>query len=238
MADGDTIMVVEDDDATREFLADNLLADSYVVVTASSGRQALNLLEVKQCDLLLLDVMLPDASGFELCRRLRTADGIAQRIDPDMPVIMLSGRTSETDRVRGFARGADDYVPKPFHYPELAARIGAVLRRSRGRRERGIIKLGELSIDPASRDVRMDGRKVELSAKEFALLHALAADPVRVFTKEELLRDVWGFQLMGSTRTLDSHASRVRRKLAPVSGGRRWIVNVWGVGYRLTDPDS
>jgi DNA-binding response OmpR family regulator len=238
MADGSTIMVVEDDDATREFLADNLLADSYGVVTASTGRQALNLLEVKECDLLLLDVMLPDASGFELCRRLRNADGIAQRIDPDLPVIMLSGRTSETDRVRGFARGADDYVPKPFHYPELAARIGAVLRRSRGRRERGAIKVGELRIDPASRDVHVEGRKIDLSAKEFALLHALAADPVRVFTKEELLRDVWGFQLMGSTRTLDSHASRVRRKLSPMGGGRRWIVNVWGVGYRLTDPDS
>jgi DNA-binding response OmpR family regulator len=238
MADGDTILVVEDDDATREFLADNLAADSYGVVTAASGRQALNLLEVKDCDLLLLDVMLPDASGFELCRRLRTADGIAQRIDPDLPVIMLSGRTSETDRLRGFARGADDYIPKPFHYPELEARIGAVLRRSRGRRERGVIRVGGLRIDPASRDVTMEGEKVELSAKEFALLHTLASDPLRVFTKEELLRDVWGFQLMGSTRTLDSHASRVRRKLASAARGRRWIVNVWGVGYRLTDPES
>ena len=235
---GSTIMVVEDDDATREFLADNLLADSYAVVTAASGQQALNLLEVRECDLLLLDVVLPDASGFELCRRLRAADGIAQRIDPELPVIMLSGRTSETDRVRGFARGADDYVPKPFHYPELAARISAVLRRSRGRRQRGVIQIGDLRIDPSSREVRMADRKVELSAKEFALLHALAGDPVRVFTKEELLRDVWGFQLMGSTRTLDSHASRVRRKLVPATGGRRWIVNVWGVGYRLTDPDS
>jgi DNA-binding response OmpR family regulator len=238
MAEANTIMVVEDDDATREFLADNLAADSYEVVTAASGGQALNLLEVKECDLLLLDVMLPDASGFELCRRLRTADGIGQRIDPELPVIMLSGRTSETDRVRGFARGADDYVAKPFHYPELAARIGAVLRRSRSRRERGVIRVGDLRIDPASREVRIGGHKVELSAKEFALLHALAADPVRVFTKEELLRDVWGFQLMGSTRTLDSHASRVRRKLTPADGGRRWVVNVWGVGYRLTDPDS
>lgn len=238
MAEGDTIMVVEDDDATREFLADNLIADSYDVVTAASGGQALNLLEVKECDLLLLDVMLPDASGLELCRRVRTADGIGQRIDPELPVIMLSGRTSETDRVRGFARGADDYVAKPFSYPELAARIGAVLRRSRGRPERGSIRVGDLRIDPASREVRMRDRKVELSAKEFALLHALASDPVRVFTKEELLRDVWGFQLMGSTRTLDSHASRVRRKLAPADAGRRWIVNVWGVGYRLTDPDS
>jgi DNA-binding response OmpR family regulator len=238
MALSDTIMVVEDDDATREFLADNLAADSYGVVTAASGRQALNLLEVTGCDLLILDVMLPDASGFELCRRLRTADGIGQRIDPDLPVIMLSGRTSDTDRVRGFARGADDYVAKPFHYAELAARVAAVLRRARARRERGMVRCGDLQIDPASREVRIGEQAVDLSAKEFALLHALAMDPLRVFTKEELLRDVWGYKSMGSTRTLDSHASRLRRKLSPSSAGRRWIVNVWGVGYRLTDPGS
>jgi len=228
-------MVVEDDDATREFLADNLKADSYAVVAASSGRQALNLLEVKDCDLMLLDVMLPDASGFELCRRVRDADGLAQRIDPQIPVIMLTGRTSETDRVRGFARGADDYIVKPFHYQELAARIEAVLRRSRGRRGEGVLQVGELRIDPVSREVVVGGRKVDLSAKEFALLRTIAAEPTRVFTKEELLRDVWGFKLMGSTRTLDSHASRLRRKLG--SSGRRWVINVWGVGYRLTDQE-
>jgi DNA-binding response OmpR family regulator len=238
MALSDTIMVVEDDDATREFLADNLAADSYGVVTASSGRQALSLLEVTGCDLLILDVMLPDASGFELCRRLRASDGIGQRIDPDLPVIMLSGRTSDTDRVRGFARGADDYVAKPFHYAELAARVAAVLRRARSRRERGVIRCGDLRIDPASREVRIGEQGIDLSAKEFALLHALAMDPLRVFTKEELLRDVWGYKSMGSTRTLDSHASRLRRKLSPSAEGRRWIVNVWGVGYRLTDPAS
>jgi DNA-binding response OmpR family regulator len=230
---GATILVVEDDDATREFLADNLKADSYGVVAASSGRQALNLLEVKDCDLVLLDVMLPDASGFELCRRLREADGLAQRIDPQIPVIMLTGRTSDNDRVRGFARGADDYVVKPFQYQELAARIEAVLRRSRGRPGEGVLQVGELRLDPVSRDVTVDGRSVELSAKEFALLRTLAAEPTRVFSKEELLRDVWGFKLMGSTRTLDSHASRLRRKLG--SSGRRWVINVWGVGYRLTD---
>jgi DNA-binding response OmpR family regulator len=110
-----------------------------------------------------------------------------------------------------------------------------VLRRARARRERGLVQVGELRVDPASREVRVGDREVDLSAKEFALLHALAGDPTRVFTKEELLRDVWGFKLMGSTRTLDSHASRLRRKLAPFAGGRRWVVNVWGVGYRLTD---
>ena len=221
---GATIIVVEDDDATREFLADNLKADSYQVVAAASGRQALNLLEMKECDLLLLDVMLPDASGFELCRRVREADGLAQRIDPQIPVIMLTGRSSETDRVRGFARGADDYVVKPFHYQELAARVEAVLRRSRGRSKEGVLHVGELRVDPVAREVTVDGRKVELSAKEFALLRTLAAEPTRVFTKEELLRDVWGFKLMGSTRTLDSHASRLRRKarsVRPPLGGQR-----------------
>jgi DNA-binding response OmpR family regulator len=233
LPEDETIMVVEDDDTTREFLADNLRADSYGVVTASTGREAFNLLQMKECDLLLLDVMLPDASGYELCRRVRAADGLAQRIDPQLPVIMLSGRATEADRVRGFARGADDYVVKPFHYPELAARIGAVLRRAGSRRDQGVLAVGELRIDPVSREVTLDGQLIELSAKEFALLRALAEEPTRVFTKEELLRDVWGFKLMGSTRTLDSHASRLRRKLS--GSGRRWIVNVWGVGYRLTD---
>ena len=233
MRDQETIMVVEDDDATREFLADNLRADSYGVVTAATGREAFNLLQMKDCDLLLLDVMLPDSSGYELCRRLRSADGLAQRVDPELPIILLTARTSEADRVRGFERGADEYVVKPFHYQELVARIAAVLRRASGRRDRGVLQVGELRIDPVSREVTLDGRVVELSAKEFALLRTLAEEPTRVFTKEELLRDVWGFKLMGSTRTLDSHASRLRRKLVP--SGRRWIVNVWGVGYRLTD---
>jgi DNA-binding response OmpR family regulator len=230
----ETILVVEDDDATRDFLADNLRADSFGVVTASTGRECFNLLQMKECDLLLLDVMLPDASGYELCQRVRDSDGLAQRVDPTLPVILLSGRGSEADRLRGFARGADDYLVKPFHYPELVARIGAVLHRSRARRGGGVLQVGELRIDPVSREVTLDERRIDLSAKEFALLRTLAAEPTRVFTKEELLRDVWGFRAMGSTRTLDSHASRVRRKLS--SSGRRWMVNVWGVGYRLTDP--
>jgi DNA-binding response OmpR family regulator len=212
----DTIMVVEDDDATREFLADHLAADSYGVVTAATGRQALNLLEVKDCDLVLLDVMLPDASGFELCRRLRAADGIAHRIDPEVPVIMLSGRATETDRVRGFARGADDYIAKPFNYPEVAARIGAVLKRARARRERGMVQVGELRIDPASREVSLGDREIELSAKEFALLHALAGDPTRVFTNVD-----GGFsQLRTRARSRGrSHPRRVDRATCRVP---RW----------------
>ena len=143
---------------------------------------------------------------------------------------MLSGRGSEADRLRGFAAGADDYLVKPFHYPELAARIAAVLRRRAGRRE-GPIRVGELVVDSVTRRVRVGDREVKLANKEFVLLRALATEPHRVFTKTELLRDVWGFQSMGRTRTLDSHASRLRRKLDPE--GSRFVFNCWGVGYRL-----
>ena len=133
--------------------------------------------------------------------------------------------------MRGFARGADDYVVKPFFYSELLTRVKAVLRRADGRSAQGAIVVGELALDPSTRLVRVGERPVELSAKEFALLHALARQPTRVFSKSELLRDVWGFLSMGATRTVDAHACRLRKKL----GGRRWIVSVRGVGYRLVD---
>ena len=123
-------------------------------------------------------------------------------------------------------------IRKPFHYPELAARLAAVLRR-RGQARRGAIRVGELVVDPVTRTVRVGERFVELANKEFALLRALASEPQRVFTKEELLRDVWGFRSMGRTRTLDSHASRLRRKLDPE--GARYVFNCWGVGYRLVE---
>jgi DNA-binding response OmpR family regulator len=147
-------------------------------------------------------------------------------------VIVISGRASEPERMRGFAEGADDYVVKPVHMPELTARIRAVLRRRDSRRD-GPRRVGDLFIDPSRREVRVRDRRVNLANKEFALLRALAAEPTRVFTKEELLRDVWGFRSMGRTRTLDSHASRLRRKLDPESAS--YIINVWGVGYRLID---
>jgi DNA-binding response OmpR family regulator len=147
--------------------------------------------------------------------------------------MIVSGRTGELDRVRGFERGADDYVAKPFSYGELRLRIAAVLRRTRERRHRGRLRVGDLEVDPAAREARVRGQRVELAAKEFALLRTLADAPTRVFTKEELLRDVWGFRSLGSTRTLDSHACRLRQKLGRAGG--RFVVNVWGVGYRLVD---
>ena len=229
-----TILVVEDDDATRTFLADNLAADGYDVLVADCARDGLRLLERKFPDLALLDLGLPDASGFELLRRVRTADGVASRIDPDTPVVVISGRTGELDRVRGFDRGADDYVCKPFSYAELRGRVGALLRRADRRRSLGRVRAGELEIDPPSRQVLLRGQPIELSQMEFALLRMLATEPTRVFSKDELLRTVWGFRSMARTRTIDSHACRLRRKLGVQ--GDRFVMNVWGVGYRLLDP--
>jgi DNA-binding response OmpR family regulator len=224
-----TVVVCEDDDPTRELLCDHLTADRYRALPAPSASDALRLCGYNQPDLMVLDLGLPDAHGIDVLREIR---GSGDRFDPELPVVVLSGRTSDADRLRGFEAGADDYLPKPFHYPELLARVAAVLRRRNGRR-RGRLQIGDLTVDPITRRVRVGDREVELANKEFALLRALASEPHRVFTKDELLRDVWGFRSMGRTRTLDSHASRLRRKLDPE--GARYVFNCWGVGYRLLD---
>ena len=228
----ETIVVCEDDVPTLELLCDHLEAERFRALPAPCASDALRLCHYKEPDLLLLDLRLPDAPGLDVLREIRASGGETGRYDPALPVIVLSGRSAEADRIRGFAEGADDYVVKPFHVPELTARIRAVLRRRDSRRD-GPRRVGDIFIDPSRREVRVRSRKVSLANKEFALLCALAAEPRRVFTKEELLRDVWGFRSMGRTRTLDSHASRLRRKLDPDSAS--YVVNVWGVGYRLID---
>jgi DNA-binding response OmpR family regulator len=227
------ILVVEDDEATRTFLDENLAADGFRVACAASAAEALRAIEARRPALVVLDLRLEGDNGLEVLDRVRAADGLASRIDPDLPVIVLTGRSSGPDRVRSFARGADDHLMKPFLYAELLARVRALLRRAEGRRSRGVLRAGELTLDPATRMVRLAGRRIDLSAKEFALLQALAEDPTRVYGKQELLRDVWGYLAAGKTRTLDAHACRLRKKLG--SSPRRWIVNVRGVGYRLTE---
>ena len=202
-----TVVIVEDDRATRRFLADNLSADGYEPVEAETAQDGRRLLSELTPELAIIDLGLPDRDGLDLLRELRAGGERGVRLDPQLPVLVLSGRAGELDRVRGFERGADDYLVKPFSYPELRGRIAALLR--------------------------LAGEPVVLSKKEFALLRALASDPTRVYTREELLRGVWGFQSIGRTRTLDSHASRLRKKLS--AGGEAFIVNVWGVGYRLID---
>ena len=233
MNDDRLVLVVEDDQVTRAFLLENLMADGFRTAGASGLGEGLRAIEVRQPSLVVLDLGLEDGNGLTLLDRVRAADGLASRIDQDLPVIVLSGRAGDADRVRSFARGADDHVCKPFLYAELLARMRAVLRRAEGRRARGVVRVGELTLDPSTRAVRLAGRRIELAAKEFALLQALAEQPTRVYRKQELLRDVWGYLSPGNTRTLDAHAYRLRRKLQP--SARPWIVNVRGVGYKLTE---
>ena len=227
-----TIVVCEDDDRTREMLCENLSADRYAALPAPTAADAMRLCRFQMPDLLLLDLALPDASGLDVLREIRSSVGPAAAFDPDMPVIVLSGSVADGERVRGLSEGADDYLTKPFFYPELLIRIRKQLDRRRDTR-RGPTRIGLLSIDGATRDVRVGDRQVALANKEFELLRALASEPQRVFTKSELLHDVWGYQSEGKTRTLDSHASRLRRKLDPERG--RFVVNCWGVGYRLVE---
>jgi len=229
----DTLLLVEDDRALRTFLADNLTADGFEMLVAGTVRDGQRLLESRAPAVAVVDVELPDGSGLALIAQVRDADPRLARVDPEQRFVVLSGRGGELDRVRGLQHGADDYVSKPFSYSELLLRLRALLRRGTGRPPERRLRIGALEVDPPTRDVRVRGRGVELSAKEFALLRALAEDPTRVFTKEELLRDVWGYVSLGTTRTLDSHACRLRRKLGVA--GDRFVVNVWGVGYRLTD---
>jgi DNA-binding response OmpR family regulator len=228
-----TILVVEDDRATRAFLADNLIADGYTPIAATSVHEALRLIETRYPDLAIVDLGLPDRDGLELLREVREADGVTTRIDPRLPLLVLSGRDGELHRVRGFDCGADDVMQKPFGYAELRARMTALLRRSAQRERAGRLRVGALEIDSPARAVFLNGRPLALSQKEYALLRTLASDPTRVYTKDELLRHVWGYARYGSTRTLDSHACRLRQKLA--RDGDRFIVNVWGLGYRLAD---
>lgn len=227
------ILIVEDDATMRTALADGLNVDGHGVVTAQSCRQARSQLASMQVDLVLLDLNLPDDSGYKLLRDIRGGRGQKGTINPDLPVIVVSGRASEVDRLRAFEQGCDDFLVKPYSFAELRGRIGAVARRSASGSRRKVITVGELQIDLRARSVLLDMDPVLLTGKEYALLVQLAGDPLRVFTKRELLLAVWGHRDGGSTRTLDSHACRLRSKLS--GGSQRMIINIWGAGYRLCD---
>jgi DNA-binding response OmpR family regulator len=227
------ILIVEDHCATRRFLADNLAADGYEPLEARSAADGRRLIASQCPELAILDLGLPDRDGLDLLRELRESSESGGGLDSQLPVLVLSGRASELDRIRGFERGCDDYLAKPFSYGELRGRIDALLRRTRTRARLGRVRIGALELDPVARTVWLHGGHVHLSKKEYGLLRTLASEPARVFTREELLRGVWGFPTVVPTRTLDSHASRLRKKLS--RGDSTFVVNVWGVGYRLVD---
>jgi DNA-binding response OmpR family regulator len=226
-----TILVAEEHDGTRAFLASNLAGDGYRVLLAPDRPKALALLSTSHPDLILVDV---NGETLSLVDAIRSGEGLAGRVDPEVPLIVLSRDADRLQRIRVLDRGGDDVVRKPFAYPELRARIAAVLRRSELRRGTRVLRAGPVVIDVRSREVRVFDRPVELSAKEYDLLVTLAGEPTRVFTRAELMRGIWGQHTFGHTRTLDSHASRLRRKLCG-DGDHKLLINVWGVGYRLID---
>jgi DNA-binding response OmpR family regulator len=219
------VLVAELEPETREYLGRQLRDDGFDVLGAGRVSEALDLAEQARPDLVLLEEL-------DLCLRLRQGEP-GRSWDRNVPVILLSPSSDAVDRVRALDRGADDVLGRPFAYEELLARIRAVLRRS-SVANGDVLSAGDLVVDRPTRRVTVRERIVPLSAKEFDLLARLASEPSRVFTKEELLRQVWGFRALGRTRTLESHASRLRRKLN-LSEEDRYIVNVWGVGYRLLD---
>jgi two-component system alkaline phosphatase synthesis response regulator PhoP len=223
------ILVVEDQRDLAKGLKANLEVEGYDVDVAHTGHDALRKIAESSAGLVLLDLMLPDLEGYDVLARLR-GDGHT------MPVLILTARGEEVDKVRGFRLGADDYVTKPFGVMELVVRIEALLRRSGSRAEsaaRSVHRIGDIEIDVDDHRVRRGGREVSLSPKAFELLLALVRKDGRVATRVELLRDVWGYASAVTTRTVDTHVAELRRRLEDNPAEPRHILTVWKVGYRL-----
>jgi two-component system response regulator RegX3 len=212
------LLIVEDEDAIAEPLAEGLRREGFEVERAATGAEALSAGPV---DLVLLDLRLPDLDGLDVCRELRKRSGV--------PIIVVTARGEEADRVVGLELGADDYVVKPFGLRELIARIRAVTRRVRGEREDAVVRVGDLEVDARARRARLGGHELELTPKEFDLLAALARDPGAALSRRRLLEEVWQTSWYGSTKTIDVHVAALRRKL----GDPGWIETVRGVGFRL-----
>lgn len=220
-----SIIIVEDDEDIADSIRYNLEREGFRVRIAVTGEEALNLILGGPPGLILLDLNLPGMNGFEICRRVRAESATAK-----VPILMLTARADETDKVLGLNMGADDYITKPFSMRELVARVNAALRRSEGSEvDRPVFDNGSLRIDPSTFRVSYQGRDVRMTRKEFALLSELARNQGRVLTRETLLDRVWGMNYFGDSRTLDVHIRRLRQKL----GDARLIETVTGIGYRL-----
>jgi len=222
----DTILLVDDEPSIVSLVKMYLERDGYHVEAVSDGLAAIEAVEKLRPVLLVLDVMLPGADGFEVCRRLRNAGN-------QVPIIMLTARDEDIDKILGLELGADDYLTKPFNPRELLARVKAILRRLDRPLDADTAPLrsGDLSIDPARREVTLNGQLINLRTQEFDLLLCLIAQPGRVFTREQLLEKAWGFDFYGQTRTVDVHIAQLRKHL---SGSAVKIETVTGVGYKLS----
>jgi DNA-binding response OmpR family regulator len=231
MHDSSTILLVDDEDSIQKLLAYPLERDGFRVLQARDGAEALELFDGERVDLVVLDLMLPKVDGLEVCKRLRAGS--------DVPIIMLTARGDELDKVLGLELGADDYITKPFSIREFRSRVRALLRRASGSRRQlddgDTLEAGELRIDPARRIVELRGDPVQLTYVEFELLRSLAANPGRVYTREALLRALWGDSAYREPRTIDVHVRHLREKLERDPREPEFIFTVRGVGYRFRD---
>jgi DNA-binding response OmpR family regulator len=228
---GAVVLVAEESNVERRHLAENLAADRYTIRCADCREKALAVLGTDPpVDIAVIDV---NGQTLDLIDAVRSGDGLAGRVDPQVPILVLTSRVEELDRIRLLDRGGDDVLARPYSYPELRARVAALLRRADARRAPWLLRAGTLAMDLASRTVRVAGHSVKLTGTEYALLRTLVADPGRVFTRAELLATVWGMHT--SSRTVDSHVHRLRRKLT-AAGSDAQIELIWGVGYRVQVP--
>lgn len=226
------ILIVDDEPAQRELLKYNIAKAGFEVLVAENGRQAIECVEDQQPDLVILDWMMPEASGIDVCRELR-----ARSETRLLPIIMLSARSEEGDRSLGLDSGADDYVAKPFSPRELLSRVNALLRRARPSLMRESLGFNGLELNPETMRVTRDGIDIHLGAKEFQLLSVLIERPERVFSREQLLNHVWGHGVYVDERTVDVHMSRLRRAINGVAGDKPDMIRtVRGMGYALTTP--
>lgn len=220
-----TILVVEDEQPVCDLVRVYLEKESFAVEVAMNGREALEKVAHNKYDLILLDIMLPEVDGWAICREVRK--------NSSTPIIMLTAKSEEFDRVLGLELGADDYISKPFSPREMVARVKAVLRRTHGadNAQREVLTFPQLVLDKAANRVEVAGQEVQLTPREFDLLWFLASRPERVFTREQLLEAVWGYSYLGDARTVDTHIRRLREKLRPA--GVSYIKTVWGKGYKF-----
>lgn len=218
------IIVADDEELILKLVSDFLRNEGYEPLTASDGEQALNLFaENPDTALLILDIMMPEVDGWEVCRRIRETSTV--------PIIMLTARSQEFDELMGFEAGADDYVTKPCSPSVLMKRVAALLRRDKSATDSKVVSVGDLKLDNFAHEVWLGGKSVMLTVKEYSILQKLLSSPGRVFTREQLLDDIWGYDFTGDIRTVDSHVARLRTKLG--DWGTKHIKTIYGTGYKL-----